>query len=78
MEGDKSGLAVMSARLAEIVAVDWAATKFAQMVPDTGVEVSGSFTDLSERGSAFIGLGNDPDGREFKDALLKAVQGSKQ
>jgi hypothetical protein len=75
--GDKSGPAVLSARLADIVVVDWAATELAQMLPDSGVEVSGSFTDVSERSSAFIGLGDDLDGRAFKEALIRAVQAAK-
>ncbi len=67
----------MSARLADIVVQDYAATQFAKMVPDSGIEVSGSFTDVAERGSAFIGLHDGPVSQKFRDLLIQSVNAAK-
>ena len=77
VRGQRSEGAVMSARLADIIVQDYAATPLAKMVPDSGVEVSGAFTDVAERGSAFIGLDDSPAARNFKSALLEAVKAAK-
>jgi len=77
IRGDRPGVTVMSARLADVVIQDYATTQFARMVPDTGFEVSGSFTDVSERGAAFIGLGQEPPARRFKQTVIDAVQAAK-
>lgn len=77
IRGDRPGVTVMSARLADVVIQDYAATQFAKMIPDTGFEVSGSFTDVEERGAAFIGLGEEPPARKFKQTVLDAVQAAK-
>ncbi len=68
---------VMSARLADITVQDYAKTPFAKMVPDSGVEVTGSFTDVAERGSAFLGLDESPAALRFKELLMKAAQDAK-
>jgi hypothetical protein len=78
IRGTSSEVAVMSAQLADIVVQDYAATEFAKMVPDAGIEVSGSFTDAAERGSAFIGLGEEPAALELRRVVIQAVQGSKK
>ena len=74
IRGDRSGVTVMSARLADVAIQDYAATQFANMIPDTGIEVSGSFTAVSERGAAFLGLGEEPPARKFKQTVLEAAQ----
>jgi hypothetical protein len=33
---------------------DYAQTPFAKMVPDSGLQVNGTFTDISENASAFV------------------------
>ena len=78
IRGDSPEVAVMSARLTDIVVQDYAATEFAKMVPDAGIEVSGSFTDAAERGSAFIGLGDEPAAQELRSVLIQAVQDPKK
>ena len=77
IRGESSEVAVMSARLADIVVQDYADTQFAKMVPDAGIEVSGSFTDVSERGSAFIGLDDGAVAQRFKETLFEAVRKEK-
>ena len=54
--GTKTQTAVLSARLMEIVVQDYAQTQFAIMIPDSGINVSGKFTEVSKNGSVFIGL----------------------
>ena len=70
--------AVLSAPLANVTVQDYAQTQFAKMVPDTGVQVNGRFTDASEIASAFIGLDDSPAARKFKETLIKAVQDAKK
>jgi len=74
---DRPEPTVMSGRLQDIVVQDYAATKFAAMVPDAGIEVSGSLTDVTELGAAFIGLGPEPAAEQFKQAVMRAVQAAK-
>lgn len=74
---DRAEPTIMSARLQDVVAQDYASTKFAAMVPDSGLEISGSFTDVSARGAAFIGLGPEPASAEFKAATISAIQAAK-
>ncbi len=74
IRGERPDVTVMSANLADIVVQDYASTPFARMVPDTGVEVSGTFTDVAERGSSFIPLDDGPAAQRFKKALMDAVR----
>lgn len=75
--GTKAKTAVLSAQLKDVVIMDYAQTQFAKMVPDTGIEVSGKFTDVSENGSAFIGLDESVAGKKFKETVIQAVQDAK-
>ena len=74
ISGRKTGIAVLSAKLRDIVVRDYAQTQFAKMIPDTGIEVSGRFTDTSENISAFIGVEENQAGRKFIEVVLQAVQ----
>ena len=74
VSGTKTQAAVLSALLLDIVVQDYAQTTFAKMVPDSGLNVSGKFTDVSENGSAFIGLDESPAARRFKETVIDAVQ----
>ena len=70
--------AVLSALLKDVVIQDYADTPFVRMVPDSGIQVNGRFTDVSENASAFLGLEENPVGMNFKDAVIRAVQDSKK
>ena len=70
--------AVLSAQLIHVTVQDYAQTQFAQMVPDSGVEVSGMFTDASESASAFIGLEEGAAGQRFRQTLIKAAADAKK
>jgi len=80
----KGEVTAFSARLADIVVTDFAKSKMAQLVPDTGLEVTGEFTGLAhglpseQRGTIFIGLGEGPVAQKFQEALVRAVQDAKK
>lgn len=70
--------ASLSALLTDIVIQDYADTQFAKMVPDSGIQVNGKFTDVSESASAFIGLEENASGKKFKETVIAAVQEAKK
>ena len=70
--------AVLSAQLSDVVVQDYAQTQFAKMIPDSGIQVNGKFTDVSENASAFIGLEDGDVGRKFTETVIVAVQNSKK
>jgi hypothetical protein len=76
--GTKTQAATLSAQLINITVQDYAQTPFAKMVPDSGVQVSGMFTDASESAGAFIGLDEGPAGRKFKEVLIQTAQDAKK
>jgi hypothetical protein len=57
---------------------DYEKSSFCKMIPDTGMNVNGQFTDASELGSIFLPLGKDDAGEKFKSVLIEAVQKSKK
>ena len=69
---------VLSAQLIHITVQDYSQTPFAKMVPDSGVEVSGIFTDASEAASAFIGLDGSAAGQTFRQTLIQAAADAKK
>jgi hypothetical protein len=69
---------VLSAPLSNVVVQDYAQTQFAKMVPDSGIQINGMFTDVSENASAFIGLEDGAAGKKFREILIKAVQEAKK
>lgn len=75
--GTKAHLAVLSAQLRDLTVQDYAQTPFMKMVPDSGMEVSGPFTDTSGIASVFIGL-DDGVGKKFLEAVIQAVQAAKK
>lgn len=78
VNGTKTQGSVLSAPLIDITVQDYAQTPFARMVPDSGIEVSGTFTDASENASAFIGLDESAAGKKFRDVLIKAAADAKK
>jgi hypothetical protein len=69
---------VLSAQLIHVTVQDYAQTPFAKMVTDSGIEVSGLFTDASEGASAFIGLEENTAGQKFRQILIKAGADAKK
>lgn len=77
IDDGKGKPAVLSALLADVVVQDYRQTSFAKMVPDSGIEVSGRFTDVSENISAFIGIDDSAAGRKFIETVIRAAQNAK-
>lgn len=76
--GTKTPAAVLSALLMDVVILDYAKSSFAKMVPDSGIQVNGKLTDVSENGSAFIGLEDNAAGKKFTETVISAVQNAKK
>jgi hypothetical protein len=74
VSGTKTSAAALSALLADVVVQDYANTQFARMIPDSGIEVTGRFTDVAENGTAFIGLQDNAAGKKFTKTVIEAVQ----
>lgn len=78
ISGTKAKPTALSAQLINLTVQDYAQTPFAKIVPDSGIEVSGLFTDASEPASAFIGLDDGIAARKFRDAVILAAQDAKK
>jgi len=74
----KKSAAAFSAQLINITVQDYTQTPFAKMVPDTGIQVSGMFTDTSENVSAFIGVDEGMAGQTFRDVLIQSAADAKK
>lgn len=75
---DAKSPATLSALLTDVVIQDYAETPFAKMVPDSGIQINGKFTDMAESVSAFLGLEQNEVGRKFQEILIRAVQDAKK
>jgi hypothetical protein len=69
IKSDNEAAFARSAQLTDIVVTDYEKSPFYAKIPDTGVEVTGRFTDTSESSMSFIGLGKDAAGEKFKKIL---------
>ncbi len=75
-EGD--AFHAISARLSNITVTDYEKSPFYSKIPDNGMDVNGMFTDATEQGMRFIGLGKDAAGEKFKEILIQAAQEAKR
>ncbi|MBI2333569.1 MAG: hypothetical protein HYU84_15675 [Chloroflexi bacterium] len=71
---DQNALYIKSMQLRDITVEDYEKSSFNAMIPDTGMNVNGRFTDASELGTIFLPLGKDEAGEKFKSALIEVVQ----
>lgn len=78
VSGSKTQPTALSAQLRDVVIEDYSRTQLAKMIPDSGIHVSGRFTDMSENISAFIGLEENPVGNKFKELVIATVQQSRK
>ena len=69
---------VLSAQLKDVVIQDYSQTQLAKLVSDSGIEVSGRFTDTSENVSAFIGLDKSEAANKFIELAITAAQEAKK
>ena len=65
---------VRSALLRNIGTQDFEDTAMYQVKPDSGMNISGRYTDVTKQGLSFIGLGSDPTGEKFRQVLQHAIQ----
>ena len=70
--------AVLSAQLSHVTIQDYAHTPFVEMIYDSGIQVTGMFTDAGESASAFIGLEEGDIGNKFKEIVIRAAQAAKK
>jgi len=65
---------VTSALLRNIDANDFENTAMYKVNPDSGMNITGRYTDVTKQGQSFIGLGSDPAGEKFRQVLQHAIQ----
>ncbi|HMZ08103.1 MAG TPA: hypothetical protein PK078_10840 [Anaerolineales bacterium] len=75
---DQNAIYIKSMQLREITVEDYEKSSFNAMIPDTGMNINGHFTDASELGTIFLPLGKDEAGERFKSLLLLSVQKAKE
>lgn len=76
--GTKMQPTALSAQLRDVVIADYAQMQLAKMVPDSGIQVTGRFTDVSENSSAFIGYEDNQVGNKFRELVITTVQQSRK
>jgi hypothetical protein len=75
---DQNALYIKSMQLRDIAVEDYEKSQFYKMIPDSGVNINGHFTDVNEIGTIFLPMGKDAAGDKFKSALIEAVQKAKK
>ena len=75
---DQNAVYIKSMQLQDIVIEDYEKSLFYSKIPDTGMNLTGRFTDASEQGMIFLPLGKDIAGDTFKEALIHAAQEAKK
>jgi len=65
---------VISALLRNIDMQDFENSAMFRVNPDTGINISARYSDVTKQGQSFIGLGSDPAGEKFRLALQHAIQ----
>lgn len=75
---DQNVVFIKSMQLQDIVVEDYEKSLFYSKIPDTGLNITGRFTDASEQGMIFLPLGKDIAGDTFKEALIHAAQEAKK
>ena len=78
VEQPNARAAVISAQLTHVTIQDYAQTSFVKLIPDSGIQVTGLFTNAGEGASAFIGLEENVAGNRFKDLTIKTAQDAKK
>ena len=65
---------VNSALLSHIDIHDYAGSAMGTIAPDTGMNISGRYTNAVKTGQAFIGIGTDQNGIKFREVLHEAMK----
>ena len=64
---------VLSARLREVQVQDYEKSELYRLVPDSGLNITGLFTNATTPASSFIGLGQEPAAQKFRTILKETV-----
>jgi hypothetical protein len=75
---DQNAIYIKSMQLKDITVEDYEKSSFYKMIPDTGMNITGMFTDASEKGTIFLPLGKDLAGEKFKESLIQSAQDAKK
>ncbi|MBI3152749.1 MAG: hypothetical protein HYZ21_11490 [Chloroflexi bacterium] len=75
---DQNAIYIKSMQLRDIVVEDYEKSLFYSKIPDTGMNITGRFTDASEQGTIFLPLGKDAAGEKFKETLIRSAQDAKK
>ncbi len=75
---DAKPVHVRSMQLRDLVVEDYEKSSFHSLISDTGLSITGRFTDVIEQGMIFLPLGKDQAGDTFKEAIIRAVQEAKK
>jgi hypothetical protein len=75
---DQNAIYIKSMQLKDITVEDYEKSSFYKMIPDTGMNINGLFTDASEKGTIFLPLGKDEAGEKFKEVLIQSAQDAKK
>ncbi len=80
---ESNSVGVLSVQLRDTVAKDYKDDPGYQLIPDTGVLITGLFTGkVGMHGnsdvSTFLALGEEPAAREFKEILFQSIADAKQ
>lgn len=65
---------VISGRLRDIQVQPFEDTAMFKIIPDSGLNVTGRYSDVTQQGMAFIGLGPEPAALKFRQILQEALQ----
>ncbi|MCC7119123.1 MAG: hypothetical protein IT310_11400 [Anaerolineales bacterium] len=75
---DQTAVFVRSMQLQDITVEDYEKSSFQSVLPDTGLNITGTLTDGSEKSLTFLPLGKDAAGERFKATLIQFVQEAKR
>lgn len=65
---------VISARLKNIQAQNFESTAMFKVNPDSGLNITGRYSDVTKQGMIFLGLGSEPAAEKFRQALQQALK----
>ena len=70
---NRDSAAAGSAELKKINVRGYESSALYDVYPDTGLNVTGQYTDVNKTGMTFIAIGNEPDGKKFRETLQDAI-----
>ncbi len=71
---EKEKPVVASGRLRDIQVQAFEDTAMFKVIPDSGLNVTGRYSDVTKQGMVFIGLGPEPAALKFRQALQEAMK----